>query len=67
MSEHAVAEHSTPVDEPLFSRDELRQFEADDAEAGSAIGQMLSLFFLYTIVVMTISTLVTIWWIRLGV
>ncbi len=66
MSEHAVAEHSTPVDEPLFSRDEMRQFEADDAEAGSVIGRMLSLFFLYTVIVMTISTLATIWWIRQG-
>lgn len=67
MSDHAVADHSAPTQQNLFSKDELHQFGADDAEAGSAIGKMLSIFFLYTIVVMTISTLATIWWISKGI
>lgn len=46
---------TAPSDEPLFEEDELRQFDADDVEAGSAICKMLSLFFLYTVIVMAIA------------
>lgn len=48
-TEHAAAE--TPAESP-FSRDELEQFDRDDVLAGGAIGKMLALFFLYTVIVM---------------
>ncbi len=66
MSEHIVTEHPAPPPGQLFSQEELRQFAADDAEAGSAIGRMLTAFFFYTVIVMAISTLATLWWIGLG-
>lgn len=43
---------------PLFSPVEVEQFEADDVEAGSAIGKMLSILFLYTVLVMSFVA----WW-----
>jgi hypothetical protein len=42
------------ADGPLFDRDTLKQFEADDQQAGGNIGKMLALFFLYTVIVMSI-------------
>ena len=47
-----------PESEPLFSREELRQFESDDAEAGRRIGKILTTLFVYTLVAMSI----VIWW-----
>ena len=48
-------ETGDPVPEgPLFEDDELAQFDADDVQAGGAICKMLSLFFLYTVVVMAL-------------
>ena len=44
--------------EPLFSREELRQFDSDDAEAGRRIGKILTTLFVYTLVAMSI----VIWW-----
>lgn len=60
MTDHATtpAEEKTP-----FSKADVRHFEAEDAEAGNAIGKMLSLFFFYTVIVMTLSSVVTYWWI----
>ncbi|MBX3443766.1 MAG: hypothetical protein KF774_15260 [Planctomyces sp.] len=55
-SEHAAA---STADEPLFPRNEVTQFENDDREAGVAIGQMLSLLFIYTLLVMGLSTVAT--------
>jgi hypothetical protein len=47
------------VDEkPLFSPVEVEQFESDDVTAGKAIGQMLSLLFLYTVIAMSLVS----WW-----
>lgn len=46
-----------PPAEP-FAPAELRQFEADDITAGKAIGKMLSLLFIYTLVAMSI----VVWW-----
>lgn len=40
---------------PLFEQDELTQFDQDDVTAGRAICKMLSLFFLYTVIVMAIA------------
>ena len=56
--ETAVTHATAPAGEPLFQEAELEQFDADDTEAGAAIGKMLSFFFLYTIVVMSIAA----WW-----
>lgn len=56
-----MSDHPTPTENP-FAPEELKQFSADDAEAGRAIGKMLSLFFLYTVFVMLISTVVTFIW-----
>lgn len=35
-----------------FGRTELEQFQADDREAGANIGKMLTVFFVYSLVVM---------------
>lgn len=53
-SQHAAAE----VPAEPFAPAELRQFEADDITAGKAIGKMLSLLFIYTLVAMSI----VVWW-----
>lgn len=56
----AVAEPETPA-EPFddhFRPADIDAFTADDTEAGSAIGKMLAWFFLYTVIVMSISA----WW-----
>lgn len=55
MSEPAAA---PTTDEDLFSKDELKQFAADDVVAGSAIGKMLTAFFAYTVVAMSLVA----WW-----
>ena len=60
---HPGASEDDDVD---FAREELHQFENDDFEAGSNIGKMLSLFFLYTVLVMGISAYVTYSWISSG-
>lgn len=44
--------------EPLFSREEIRQFDSDDAEAGRRIGKILTTLFVYTLLAMS----VVIWW-----
>jgi hypothetical protein len=61
-----MSDHSTmPAEsvDKLFTPAEMKQFDADDAQAGAAIGKMLSLFFLYTVIVMGISTIATYWWV----
>ena len=45
---------ATAVLENPFDRDEIAQFEADDATAGTAITKMLSLLFIYTVIVMAL-------------
>ena len=42
----------------LFSVSEVEQFSEDDVTAGRAIGKMLSLLFLYTVLAMSLVT----WW-----
>jgi len=65
MPEHApVTESVSQETESIpFSSADLKQFDADDAEAGRAIGKMLSLFFLYTVFAMTGAAYATYWWI----
>ncbi|WP_166827537.1 hypothetical protein [Thalassoroseus pseudoceratinae] len=64
----SVADAQTPdtppegklsADEPYFDEAELKQFDADDSLAGSAIGKMLTILFLYTIAVMSIAAIWT--------
>lgn len=58
-AEHAA--HAAATSEQakeLFTKGELQQFDADDDMAGGTIGKMLALFFLYTVIVMTVVA----WW-----
>lgn len=48
-----MTDAATTSDKPLFTAVEIEQFEADDVVAGSAIGKMLSILFLYTVLAMT--------------
>ena len=65
MTEQTEITEPAPASEEaeLFTRAELKSFDADDIEAGSNICKMLSIFFFYTVVVMGISGLVTYSWI----
>ena len=62
MSEQAVAEAETGAaaseEKPLFDRQEIEFLESEDVKAGRALGKMLSLFFLYTILAMGLAA----WW-----
>lgn len=49
-------EPDRPVQSDLFSEDEIRQFAADDAEAGRRIGKILATLFVYTLIAMAIVT-----------
>jgi len=54
-----MTETSSPAtDAPLFTAVEIDEFAADDVVAGKAIGQMLSLLFLYTVLAMALVS----WW-----
>jgi len=61
MSEQTSTTTETP--EPLFSQEEIKQFDLDDAEAGQFIGKMLSTMFFYTVIVMAISAATTYYWV----
>lgn len=50
-SEAAHATADAPAE--LFNRLELDEFSRDDSQAGKAIGRLLAIFFLYTVVAMT--------------
>jgi hypothetical protein len=50
---HAPAAAAVAVPAVPFSEKQIDQFDADDGDAGRAIGKMLALFFLYTVVVMS--------------
>jgi hypothetical protein len=49
--------------EPLFTPAEVREFDAEDVEAGKNLCKMLSLFFFYTVIVMGLSTYITYTWV----
>ena len=53
-----MTEQTVPSEKPLFTAVEIEQFEADDIVAGSTIGKMLSMLFLYTVLAMTFVA----WW-----
>ena len=48
-----MTESSPTTDATLFTAVQLEEFEADDVVAGSAIGKMLSILFLYTVLAMS--------------
>ena len=50
---HAHGTAAAVLENP-FDRDEIAQFKADDVAAGAAIGKMLSLLFIYTVIVMAL-------------
>jgi hypothetical protein len=62
----AMSDFAHPVetksDEPLFEAAEVKQFQEADTEAGTHIAKMLATLFLYTVLVMGLSTAVTIYW-----
>jgi hypothetical protein len=48
-----TAEHPQPTVAAVpFNDRQIEQFDADDGDAGRAIGKMLALFFLYTVFAM---------------
>lgn len=55
MTEQTSPADATPSAELDFEHDELANFDADDVTAGRALCKMLSLFFLYTVIVMAIA------------
>lgn len=57
--ETAAASPASAAPENPFNRDDIAQFDADDVAAGRSIGVMLSWFFLYTVVVMSLAALWT--------
>lgn len=59
--DHAAPE--TASDQPIFTPAEIREFDADDVEAGRNLCKMLSLFFFYTVIVMGLSTFITYTWV----
>ena len=50
---HPPAVAAVAVPEVPFTEQQIDQFDADDGDAGRAIGKMLALFFLYTVIVMS--------------
>ena len=44
---------AAPV-QPLFSVEELEQFQKDDAAAGAAIARIMSTLFTYTVIIMCV-------------
>ena len=63
MDHSHAAPTTEAVDQPLFTAAELREFDADDVEAGKNLCKMLSLFFFYTVIVMGLSTIITYTWV----
>jgi hypothetical protein len=47
------ADSLAPGEGGPFNEQQVEQFEEDDGDAGRAIGKMLALFFLYTVIVMS--------------
>jgi hypothetical protein len=58
MSEPTATHHPEPAAQPaldeVFDKTEIKYFDSEDGHAGSVIGKMLSLFFLYTVLVMSL-------------
>lgn len=49
-----MSDSPAATEDALFSAKEIEQFDADDVVAGSAIGKMLSILFLYTVIAMSL-------------
>ncbi|MBL8851501.1 MAG: hypothetical protein JNG89_17590 [Planctomycetaceae bacterium] len=63
MDHSHAAPSAEAGDQPLFTAAEIREFDADDVEAGKNLCKMLSLFFFYTVIVMGLSTYITYSWV----
>ncbi len=55
---HAATAVAAAAQSEPFTEEQIDQFDADDGDAGRALGKMLATFFLYTVVVMIIAA----WW-----
>ncbi len=68
MSEPTETSSPTSAEAPMavddmFAKTDLKFFDAEDGHAGGVIGKMLSLFFFYTVIVMS---LVAYWTIKVS-
>ncbi len=59
MSETTATNQPEPAEspatpDPLFDKTQIKFFDSEDGHAGSVIGKMLSLFFLYTVFAMSL-------------
>ncbi len=62
MNDFQATESSAEADaEPLFTVAEVEELTNEDVIAGRAIGKMLSVLFLYTVVAMIVVTSWTFW------
>ena len=59
VAEHDEHGHGPKPVEDRFKPQEIDGFSDEDRVAGAAIGKMLSIFFLYTVIAMTISAVWT--------
>ncbi len=59
----ATETHEPVGMEALFEESEIQAFDDEDVEAGRRICTMLSLLFFYTVIVMSISLGLTLYWI----
>ncbi len=59
--EHAGDAHGPVVVAQHFDAQDLEQMDADDVQAGRAIGKMLALFFVYTVIATAGAALYTVY------
>lgn len=55
---------ATVPSDDVFQSSDVEFFTAEDTEAGQAICKLLSVLFMYTLFAMTVTTLVTLYWIN---
>ena len=55
---------ATVPSDDVFQASDVEFFTAEDTEAGQAICKLLSVLFMYTLFAMTVTTLVTLYWIN---
>ncbi len=55
---------STIASDDVFQASDVEFFTAEDTQAGQAICKLLSVLFMYTLFAMTVTTLVTLYWIN---
>lgn len=55
---------ATVPSDDVFEASDVEFFTAEDTQAGQAICKLLSVLFMYTLFAMTVTTLVTLYWIN---